>query len=183
MTYNKVSEPSLRTGLSPQVSPGKRAVSVPVDEVSGVAKLLKPGDRVDVIVTIDGGARDAKFTKVLYQDVIVLAVGRNITNNLARVIERDPNSKVGKVRSLASDDRYSVVTLEVDPAQAQAIAMLMATGRDTIAFALRNNDDQDRTNIQGVSLYDVLGPDAAKVKQMIQERRGGSGGRVIPFGN
>src|SRR3989338_8537241 len=49
ITLNKITEPNLRTGLAPQVTPGKRAVAIPVSETTGVAKLVKPGDRVDLI--------------------------------------------------------------------------------------------------------------------------------------
>jgi len=45
----KVIEPSPRTGLSFQVSPGKRAMSIPADQMRGVAKLLRPGDKIDIL--------------------------------------------------------------------------------------------------------------------------------------
>lgn len=61
IAMNKISETSLRTGLAPQITPGKRAISIGIDEVSSVAKLLKPGDRVDVITVIDaGGAQGSR---------------------------------------------------------------------------------------------------------------------------
>lgn len=181
VTFSKLSEPGLRPGLSPQITPGKRGVTIPVDEVTGVGKLVKPGDRVDVIVTVDAGGRDSKFTKILYQDMPVLAVGRAVTNNVPRLVEREPGSAKTKIRSLASDDRFTSVTLEVEPAQAQVLNMILSLGRDTLSLALRNNDDTERVNLQGVSLYDALGPDAARVRQMMQERKGGGGGRGLAF--
>lgn len=50
---NKLLTPGPNTGLSLQISPGKRAVTISVDEVRGVAKLVRPGDRVDIITSVD----------------------------------------------------------------------------------------------------------------------------------
>ena len=59
ITFNKLVEPSIRTGLSPQVTPGRRAIAIPVNETSGVAKLVKPGDRVDLVAVVDlGGGKE-----------------------------------------------------------------------------------------------------------------------------
>ncbi|NDG86259.1 MAG: Flp pilus assembly protein CpaB, partial [Proteobacteria bacterium] len=91
LAWNKITEASIKTGLAPQVAPGRRAMSVMVDEISSVSKLLKPGDRVDLISVIDVGAsaggRENKIAKTLLQDVVILAVGRSVTNNLARKID------------------------------------------------------------------------------------------------
>lgn len=160
LSLNKITEPSMRTGLAPQVSPGKRAISVTVDETSGVAKLIKPGDRVDIIAVIDpgtsAGGRDNKIAKTLFQDIVVLAVGRNITNNLARKIELDAITGKAKVRSLTEFDGFSSVTLEVDPNQAQLLAAITSSSMNRLVFTLRNNDDTDRTNMMSVRAVDAL---------------------------
>src|SRR5690606_14819848 len=56
LALNKITEPNLRTGLAPQVAPGKRAMALPAGEIETVGKLVKPGDRVDVIAVLDVGA-------------------------------------------------------------------------------------------------------------------------------
>ncbi|MEK6705924.1 MAG: Flp pilus assembly protein CpaB, partial [Bdellovibrionota bacterium] len=172
-TFNKITEPNMRTGLAPQVAPGKRAVAVPVNEVSGVAKLVKPGDRVDLIAVLDlGGSKDAKISKTILQDVVVLAVGRSVTNNVPRIIEADPFGGNPRVKSLAEDFTFASVTLEVEPVQAQLLALVMANGENALTLSLRNNDDSDRVNIGSTTFNEVLGPDAA------QARRGpATGGR------
>ncbi len=45
---NNLLTPGPDTGISLQVAPSKRAVTIPIDEVRGVAKLIRPGDRVDI---------------------------------------------------------------------------------------------------------------------------------------
>ncbi len=161
LSLNKITEPSMRTGLSPQVTPGKRAMSITVDETSSVAKLIKPGDRVDVIAVMDfssgAGGRDNKIAKTVMQDVVILAVGRNITNNIARRMETDPSTGRPKVRSLTEYDGYSSVTLEVEPSQAQLIAAISVGSANKLILTLRNNDDTDRTALGGSRASDALG--------------------------
>jgi pilus assembly protein CpaB len=160
LSLNKITEPSMRTGLSPQVTPGKRAISIAVDETSSVSKLLKPGDRVDVIAVVDAGGgaggRDNKMARTILQDAVILAVGRNITNNIARKIDVDAGSGKTRVRSLTEYDGYSSVTIEVDPGQAQLVAAIAAGSGNRIILTLRNNDDTDRTNLGGSRAADAL---------------------------
>jgi pilus assembly protein CpaB len=160
LSLNKITEPSMRTGLAPQVTPGKRAIAISVDETASVSKLIKPGDRVDVIAVVDvgggAGGRDTKIAKTIMQDVVILAVGRNITNNLARKIDIDSGTGKAKIRSLTEYDGYSSVTVEVDPAQAQLVAAITAGSGNRLVMTLRNNDDTDRTALNGSRAVDAL---------------------------
>jgi pilus assembly protein CpaB len=166
LTYNKITEPNMRTGLAPQITPGKRAVAIPVNEVTGVAKLVKPGDRVDLIAVLDmGGGKENKIAKTVLQDVVVLSVGRSITNNVARVIEADPIGGKERVKSLAEDFTFASVTLEVEPPQAQMLALIMGAGDNALTLSLRNNDDIDRQNYNSIIFSDILGNDAARVQK------------------
>lgn len=160
ITTNKISDVSLRTGLAPQITPGKRAIAIGIDEVSSVSRLLKPGDRVDIISVIDAGVgasgRESKVAKTLFQDVVVLAVGRNITNNLARRVDYDSQSGRTRMRSLTEYDGYSSVTLEVDPNQAQLLAAITSGAGNRILLTLRNNDDTDRAQTGFSRTQDAL---------------------------
>ena len=159
LSLNKITEPSMRTGLAPQVTPGKRAIAVSVDETSSVSKLIKPGDRVDVIAVVDAGSsagRENKVAKTVLQDVVILAVGRNITNNIARKMDVDVSSGKSHVRSLTEFDGYSSVTLELDPAEAQLVAALTSSATSRLILTLRNNDDTDRKNLVGSRAADAL---------------------------
>lgn len=162
IAMNKITEPGVRTGLSPQISPGKRAIAVNVTEITGIAKLIKPGDRVDVIAVFDaGGGKENKISKTVLQDVVVLSTGKNITNNIARVIERDGAKE--KIRSLSEDVNYQTIALEVEPNQAQQIGLLIF-GDVQLYFSLRNNDDSDRaTGATSTTLRDVFGADLSRV--------------------
>lgn len=76
--------PDTLPGMVGRIPPGFRAVSVKIDEVTGVAYQLKPGSWVDVIVVMDimtGSGRNAKETiaEVILQHVQVAAIGRSAT--------------------------------------------------------------------------------------------------------
>jgi pilus assembly protein CpaB len=165
ITYNKLTQPSVRTGLSPQIAPGRRAISVAITEMSGVGKLLKPGDRVDVITVMSTGPnKQDKISKTLLQDVIVLAVGKNVTNNVARLVEMDGGRE--KVKSLSEDTNFQSVTLEVEPGQAQALALITGNAENALILSLRNNDDTDRVVLDGVTPEDIMGSDAGRMRRL-----------------
>lgn len=167
IAYNKITEPGSRTGLATQITPGKRAYSIPVNDLTGVSKLVKPGDRVDLIAVVDvGGGKENKVVKTVFQDLVVLATGRYVTNNIARSVEVDP-SGIGKdkVRSLADDYSFTNITVEVEPSQVQTLALLVNNGDNALSIALRNNDDLERVSLPMNNLTDVVGADAiAKAK-------------------
>jgi pilus assembly protein CpaB len=165
ITFNKLVEPSIRTGLSPQVTPGRRAMAIAVGETSGVAKLIKPGDRVDLIAVVDlGGGKENRISKTILQDVVVLATGHNVSNNAPRLVEQDAFGGKDRIRSLTEDSTFSTVTIELDPAQAQAIALIQGTDTQMV-LALRNNDDNERTNTGSTTFTDVLGADMNRIQQ------------------
>lgn len=165
ITYTKITEPNIRSGLSPQITPGRRAIAISVSDRTAVAKLVKPGDRVDLIGVVDlGGGKANKVAKVLLQDVVVLATGKNINNNAARLIEMDTVTNKPKIQNLAEDTSFSSVTLEVDPIQAEMMVLVVANGDTALSLALRNNDDTDRTPIPSMNYNDVLGLDLSKAR-------------------
>lgn len=160
VTLSKITEPSVRTGLSPQIAQARRGVTIRVNDSTGVAKLVKPGDRVDVIAVIDlQQGWENKFARTLFQDLAVLAVGKHVTNNPARTIETDPMTGKERVRTLAEDVTFSTVTLEVDANQAQTLAFLDSNPREAVlVLTLRHNDDAERVSLPPITYRDLAGP-------------------------
>jgi len=148
--------PDKSTGLSMQVSPGKRAATVPVNETQGVAKLIKPGDRVDVIAAVDDGDGLSKIRKVrtILQDVVVLAAGQSIMDNLPIQIMKG-NEDNFEIRNLRADNNYSTLTLEVSPSEAQLLFHLSSNSLP-IYFSLRNPNDRIKGTLPTVDVNDVL---------------------------
>jgi pilus assembly protein CpaB len=130
-------------GLSMLVRPAMRAASVQVNQVSGVSGFVLPGDRVDVLVTVEprGGDRDETVTRTILQNVEVLAAGQKT--------EQESNKPI----------TVQAVTLLVDPRGAEQIALAMHQGE--ISLALRNPEDQDTVKTASYSTRQMLGATAA----------------------
>src|SRR5438552_7279456 len=125
-------------GLSMLVKQNMRAASLEVNQVSGVSGFVLPGDRVDVLSTIDGRGADANaITKTVLQNIEVLAAGQ----------KTDP--KEHKPLSVQA------VTLLVDPDGAELLAHAMHEGE--IHLVLRNPDDQAKVDVAATSTNIMLG--------------------------
>lgn len=140
----KLLQPGPDTGIALQVAPSKRAVTLPVDEIRGVAKLIRPGDRIDIIAAIDTGKGLAQKREVtaIMQDVVVLATGINVMNNIPRSIELDPGSKAVNQISLTADTKYTTITIEATPKEAQDLIYILSTSPGNLYFTLRNPNDR-----------------------------------------
>ncbi|MEK6628415.1 MAG: Flp pilus assembly protein CpaB [Bdellovibrionota bacterium] len=144
LTKNKILEPGPETGMAIQVSPGKRAVTIPVNDDRANARLIRPGDRVDIMAIVDSGKglNQKREVSVLMQDVVILATGINVHNNLPRTIERDPSGKSLIQTSLTGDTKYSTITIEAKIEEAQDLVYLAATNASSLYFLLRNPHDR-----------------------------------------
>lgn len=148
--------PDKSTGLSMQVSPGKRAATIPISEVSGVAKLIKPGDRVDIIAGVDDGEglKKERRLRTILQDIPVLATGQSIVDNLPiQVIKGDADNY--EIRNLRVDNNYSTITVEVSPADAQNLFYLISISAP-INFSLRNPNDRNKIPLKTADINDIL---------------------------
>ena len=171
ITMNKIIAAGVRTGLSKQITPGKRAISIPVNDDSAVTRLVKPGDRIDLVATIEipGAQRGMQVTKIVLQDAPILAVGEYITTQAPRKVEKDDITGKDHVRKLNVERNFNTITLEVDPQMATHITLLRDTGT-RLSVLLRNNDDTERLSVNGVMLLDVLGADVSKARGPAAQR-------------
>jgi pilus assembly protein CpaB len=141
---SKLLLPGPDTGISLQVAPTKRAVTLPVDEVRGVAKLIRPGDRIDIYAAIDTGKglNQQREVSMIMQDVVVLATGINVVNNIPRTVEADASGKNAILTNLTGDTKYNTLTIEATPKEAQDLIYIVATAPGNIFFTLRNPNDR-----------------------------------------
>ncbi len=187
---NMLFTPGPDTGISLQVAPNKRAVTVPVDEIRGVAKLIRPGDRVDIIATVDvgKGQNQRREAVILMQDIPILATGVSVVNNIPRLMELDASGKNVTQTSLTGDTRYSTVTIEASPKEAQDLIFLLATSPGNLFFTLRNpNDRMNNLRIPSSTAESLLGqqggyaaPVGAVVPGFTAPAVGGPRGNVPP---
>lgn len=136
--------PGPDTGISLQIAPSKRAITISIDEVRGVAKLIRPGDRVDILAAVDTGkgVNQKREVQTLMQDVVVLATGVNIMNNIPRVFELDSNGKSLSQIALTGDTKYSTITIEATQKESQDLVYMMSTAPGNLYFTLRNPNDR-----------------------------------------
>ena len=182
ITKPRVTFPNVKTGLSRQVSPGKRALSIPADDSIAVGKLIKPGDRVDIIAKLDyaGGKKEKIIIRTILQDVLVLSTGKNMTNSIPKYGIKTPREI--KLMNLDTYANFSVVTLELSPDEAQKLIYLMSESVK-IFLTLRNNDDRERATVGDTTLFDLLGDEAAKAKSFFRAKgKAGNSGQRIPSG-
>ncbi len=117
-----------------------RAVSVRVNEVVGVAGYVLPGNRVDVVATASPTeSRSDTTSKVVLANVQVLTAGTRI----------EPDQEKGK------PVQVTVVTLLVNPEQAERLALASTEGK--IQLALRNPLDQGAPVTPGVKTAGLMG--------------------------
>jgi pilus assembly protein CpaB len=148
ITVTRVTKLGARTGLSQAITKGKRAITLRVGDDSGVAKLIKPGDFVDVMATIDtmGGKKQGYKVKTILEGVKVIAVGKMVENTLPGIFEKDPNKETARTQvNLAEYSNYANITFEVEALQAQELAFAQNVFGG-IYVILRNRDDATRRN-------------------------------------
>src|SRR5882724_3616447 len=128
------------SGLPPAIPPGLRAVSVKVNEVIGVAGYVLPGTRVDVVATVSPTQQSTDMTsKVILTNVQVLAAGTKLER------DGDKNKPIP----------VSVVTLLVDPEEAERLTLASTEGK--IQLALRNPLDKTMPMTHGIRPAALLG--------------------------
>lgn len=169
LTKTRINYPGAQSGLSRQIAIGKRGFSIPVSESQAVSKLVKPGDRVDVIALIDfaRGRKELMRTKTVLQDVLVISTGLSITNTLP--LTGVKTQEEVKLLNLNTYTDYNTVALELSPREVQNMVFLIESG-STIYLSLRNNDDKAHESVNSTRLLDVLDTDAAEAKRFYSEQ-------------
>ncbi|MDI6813658.1 MAG: Flp pilus assembly protein CpaB [Deltaproteobacteria bacterium] len=128
---SKLAPEGTAAGLGGLLDPNKLAVTVRVDDVSGVAGFINPGDRVDLLVEMPAPEKGEHFSKILLQNLKVLSKGQ-IWDQTA---EKKPQV-------------VTTVTLEVTPEEAEIVNL--ATNQGKIRLALRNQLNQGQFFTKGV---------------------------------
>ncbi|MBC7685103.1 MAG: Flp pilus assembly protein CpaB [Bdellovibrionales bacterium] len=131
-------------GLSALISEGKRAITVRVNDVIGVAGFALPGNYVDIIVHTERDAPEGErvvrgtmhVSKIVLERILVLAVAQEVSRD-------ETKPKV-----------VNAVTLEVTPEQAENLDL--ARGVGTLSLALRNQVDPTLPETIGATKQTLL---------------------------
>ena len=123
--------------LSYKIPEGHRAMTVAVDQVAGVAGFLNPGNIVDVVLTVTPPGANQSLSKIVLQNVPVLAIGQ--------IIEQ----KEGKPIVVPT------VTMDVTPEDAEKLAVASTQGR--LQLVLRRLGDKEVAKTAGATVTKVIG--------------------------
>lgn len=153
---SKLAPPGTTGGLSAVVAEGKRAMTVRVNDVVGVAGFALPGNFVDILVNTEGeGAKnnsnkDQSISKIVLERILVLAVAQESSRD-------ETKPKV-----------VNAVTLELTPDQAEKLDLARSVG--TLSLVLRNQIDPKPVNTEGATkatLLDLKSVPAQEVKAVV----------------
>lgn len=117
-----------RRQLASKLLPGRRALTIPVDDQSSISSMLKPNDRIDLLLSYDKGGM--VVAAPLLQNVRVIATGDNVSTNY--------------MVSGQSLDRYTNITLDLSIDDVSRVTTALDLGR--ISAVLRNPDDVSYTD-------------------------------------
>jgi len=142
VTESKLAPVGSLGGLSSVIPEGYRAMTVKVDDVVGVSGFIMPGTLVDVVVVIQppkGSANEEMISKIVLQNIKVLASGQNIDK---------PKNDREVERSVRA------VTLQVTPEQAEKLALASSEGK--LQLVMRNSVDQADEQTSGANKRTLL---------------------------
>jgi pilus assembly protein CpaB len=129
-------------GISSMIEPGKRAISVPITDVSSAGGLISPRSHVDVLFTRSGSLQEALTTTIL-QDVVVLSIGK-MTEAGQNLDPRLPRPQ------------QQTATLLVYPEQTRLLELARNNGK--ISLTLRNPLDKSVADDSGIATAAALAP-------------------------
>lgn len=147
-----IEEGASYAGVSTMIAPGKRAVAVKGNMVLGLSGFIRPGNHVDVLVTMDipksggDGNDEESFSKTVLENIKVIATGTEL-------------ERTGDDGETSPVDTY---TLELTSLESEKLAL--AATRGTLHFALRNPAEQADVRTTGI--------DVPKLMASLKESRG-----------
>ena len=143
LSESKLAPAGTLGGLSALITEGKRAITVRVNDVIGVAGFALPGNYVDIIVSTEtvpdpnaAQARARNISKIVLERILVLAVAQEVNRD-------ETKPKV-----------VNAVTLEVTPEQAEKLDLARSVG--TLSLALRNQVDPAAAATEGATKDNLL---------------------------
>jgi pilus assembly protein CpaB len=108
--------------FSARLAQGRRAVTVPVDEISSLSGMVEPGDLIDIVVSLKKDSKNFTFT--LLQSVTVLATGTKASPD-----DQDPGGR----------RTFTTITLDTTPEDAKRVIAAREVGRVTALLRAPND--------------------------------------------
>ena len=152
VTQGSLVSPGDRGFLAAALSPGMRAITVPVSAQTGVAGFVFPGDRVDIMLTQEVGGVEGQPLKA----------SETIMRNL-RVLATDQSTSQETENGMTVVRESRTVTLEVTPKMAEKIAVAETIGQ--LSLSLRSLTDNQADLESALASGEIAIPDDATPEQ------------------
>lgn len=161
--------------FSDLLKPGKRAFTIEVDMVNSTAKMLKPGNHVDLFLisasSPTAAGTDKQTARLLMSDMLVLATGQDVRpRDYGEAMQAQ--AAEGAEGTETNPD-YDSLTLMVSPEQAARLALAQKVG--SLRAVLRNAADKTATPQIAVSEHALFaGGDEAAIEYIVGGRSAGA---------
>jgi len=168
------------TDFSDILDKGRRAVTVPVDDLSSNAGMLRPGNHVDLYVTMSAknvGGTSGDVVLAVLQNVEVLATGTTLEPEIQASMS---------VAYRSSGSSYTNITIDLSPRESALIFAAKTAGR--LSAVLRNRSDKGQSTFGHIQATDILSlsqqiaAESAPPAKLVRDKEGKVIGVVKPDG-
>ncbi len=185
ITLTKLINQEGKPVLDKQLEKEHRAVTIQISPHTGVGRLVRPGNRVDILIAAKY-ERDQKpyiEVKTVFQNVLVLATGKAVVNGVPTRVNRAVLSSLeaefesqrrkdlyqtnlDPSTTARPDDNYNTLTVQLPMADSEKLVLLQnGFGDQSLYFTLRNTADEGVLPLQTTLLDQVLGPEESLLKR------------------
>lgn len=173
--------------LDRQVHQTMRAVTLLISPHTGVGRLIRPGNRVDVLAvpTYEVKGQVVLEVKTIVQNALVLATGKRIQNEVPTTVSKsvldflqvrfeqrkrkDFFGELNPPNTSRPTDEYRHLTLQLSPEDAEKVLFVAHSfGDQSLYFTLRNGADDRIAKIETTLLDEVLGPESDYAKSKVR---------------
>jgi len=187
VTLTKLIQQEGKPVLDKQLEKENRAVTIQIAPHTGVGKLIRPGNRVDIMVAAKyekeqpGGAGPRGYVEVktVFQNVLVLATGKAVVHSVPTRVNRAVLSSleaefesqrrkdlyqtgVDPSTTARPDDNYNTITVQLPLAEAEKLILIQnGFGDQALYLTLRNSAEETIVPLQTTLLEQVIGKESA----------------------
>lgn len=167
-----------KSGLAQKIQKDKRAFTLAINNITGVAGLLQPGDFVDVLLTVEVGQLDAEtgipdqeiYSKVVLENILILAVNqrsqRMSVGDQIEGIQTEGGGSIFNPKQINLTDKAKVSSVTVALSQDECLRASMAQEIGSISLALRSSwNPGDTWQEKSLESLDFLGVDKPVIRK------------------
>jgi pilus assembly protein CpaB len=144
--------------LSQVIDPGLRALPLEIDKITAFGGLLKPGDYVDILMTLQNPSDRTVETRTLLQGVAILAVGNNLGSDSEYSARGGGSRRINNVTVLVTAEEAELLVLAEDQGQ--------------LSLTMRNfGDVGSEKDLPGRHLSDLLREEQIEEIQKVRDHR------------